>query len=114
MTTDNNFLFFDNQNTTGSSNELVNIQSDLLTIQVGAESGKSFEIEVQGKTDINMGYETLLGVSVSNVTGKISEVAEISSKGIYAYDIAGIATIKVVINSIDSGTNLRVFGRCTG
>lgn len=114
MTVQNNFLFFDEQNTVANSNELVNIASDLLTVQVAAETGKAFALEVQGKTDINMDFESLLGVTVSDVTGSISEVSEISANGIYAFDIAGISVIRVSITSVDEGADLRVFGRCTG
>ena len=114
MTVLNNFLFFDEQNTAAESNEFVNISGELLTIQVAAASGKTFELEVEGKTDINMGYETLLGVATSNVTGSMSAVSTIDANGIYVYDISGISVVKVKINSVTDGANLRVFGRCTG
>lgn len=105
MTRENSFKFITGADAAKTSNTLVNVSCDVLSLQASG-TFTSCTVKVQGKTDAENGdWADLSLMDVST----LSVVEKITNKDIYEAPVEGLSQIRVVVETV-SGGNVNVFG----
>lgn len=100
------FMFFDDTSTSAMSNELKNAgRGEELELQVSAISGGSFELTIQGQTDVK-GNDWFQMAAISKENYDVCET--ITASGGYAVAVAGVNKIRISNTGTPGG--VRVFG----
>lgn len=101
-----NFLFLDENDTTGESNVLTCTNAKQLTLSVEPADGATIDLTVKGQLDFNSDeYFELGGISLADY----EPYNPIENGGIYAFVLDGIGKVKVINNGTPG--NCTVFGR---
>ena len=102
------FVFLDENDSTGESNPLNCMGARRLIISVDSESGTTIDLDVFGNVDFTS--DTYFTLGVTNVEdGTLAN--SIAANGIYTVDVNGIGRVKIVNN--DTPGEAIVFGRLT-
>lgn len=101
-----NFLFLDENDTTGESNVLNCTGARQLTLSVESEEGATLELYVQGRVDFNS--EEFFDLGAINLED-YDPVSPIVTAGVYTFILNGVGSVKVVNNGTPG--DCTVFGR---
>lgn len=102
------FVFLDENDSTGESNPLNCMGAKRLMISVDSDAGTTIDLDVTGNVDFTS--DTYFTLGVTNVEdGTLAN--NITANGIYTVDVNGIGRVKIA-NNETPGESI-VFGRLT-
>lgn len=104
-----NFIFFSDATSPGTSNVLSNPNLGSQLIVQTSGTATNFEVEILGQADINADFVPLSCINMTN----FDVDSKIDYAGIFCVPTDGICKIKAEIKSV-SGGDLTVFGKLGG